>query len=412
MADTYKPMFNRTYLKVMLWIVAIAIVFLSASGRDTNNYLNIETIENKPIYFAEPDDTETLSVQLIFGLGPALNDEQKLLHKLLSQRLQQVLNSNTVNNLVAPAKASLQQSLQDDRITLLLSTEAEGTNQLSQLLPQLLQALNHSDMTTGTEAEWNRLKAELYLENQTAENRLLSAFTDTLSDKSSVHPLQRFPTWARNVFSNHNLTLAVSGPDAATAARLLAEELPSRGLTEQPLSTSASFQQRQTLPAIGNEAYALAGLSLPGRQSDSFMAQLIAVKSLQQTLTTLQPDVSTRLLWKSLDQQGYFALLLYGQRPPADISALTPLNRRLLNATDINVISATRENIKENFLERMSEQQAQLGLLNTLAFYRLPTDYISGFADRLADTSDEAVQEQLQTMLNINNQQFFYLPAR
>ena len=412
MADTYKPMFNRTYLKVLLWIVAIAIVFLSASGRDTNRYLSIEKTANKPVYFTEPDDTETLSVQLIFGLGPALSDEQKLLHKLLSRRLQQTLNSATVNNLLSPAEASLQQTLQDDRITLLLSTAATDADQLNRLLLQLLQTLNNSDMTRGTEAEWNRLKAELYLENQSAENRLLSAFTDTLSDNSSVHPLQRFPAWARNVFSNHNLTLAVSGPDAEAAADALAGALPFRELAEQTLSTSASFQQRQTLSAIGNEAYALAGLPLPGRQSDSFMAQLIAVKSLQQTLAALQPDVSTRLLWKSLDQQGYLALLFYGQRPPADTSALTQLNRRLLETTDSDIISATRENIKENFLERMSEQQAQLGLLNTLAFYRLPTDYISGFADRLANTSDEAVLEQLQTMLNINNQQFFYLPAR
>ncbi|WP_271272716.1 hypothetical protein [Aliamphritea hakodatensis] len=412
MADTYKPMFNRTYLKVLLWIVAIAIVFLSASGRDTNRYLNIEKTENKPVYFTEPDDAEILSVQMIFGLGPALSDEHKLLHKLLSRRLQNVLISPSVTRLLSPVQASLQQTLQDDRLTLLFSTRTTDTDQLNQLLPQLLQALNNSDITTATDAEWNRLKAELYLENQTAENRLLSAFTGTLSDTSSVHPLQRFPAWARNIFSNHNLTLVISGPDAAAAARILAEDLPSQELARQTLSTPASFQQRQTLPTIGNEAYALAGLSLPGRQSDTFMAQLIAVKSLQQTLPALQPDVSTRLLWKSLDQQGYFALLLYGQRPPADTSALTQLNRRLLEATDSSVISATRDSIKESFLERMSEQQAQLGLLNTLAFYRLPTDYISEFADRLADTSDEAVLDQLQTMLNTNNQQFFYLPAR
>ncbi len=414
MADTYKPMFNRTYLKVLLWIVAIAIVFLSASGRDTNRYLEIEKVDAKPVYFTEPDNINDLSVQMIFGLGPALSDETKLLHKLLAKRLQRALNSNAVSHLLSPFQARLQLSLQDDRLTLLLSLPPHDlpADQLRQLQQQLLQQLADTDMNSNTEAEWARLKAELYLENQSAENQLLSAFANTLNDNSSVHPLQRFPSWARNVLGSHNLALAISGPDAADTAQVLAEQLPTDDAVSTEQLRSPGLQQRQTLPATANEPYALAGLALPGRESNSFMAQLIAVRSLQRTLPDLQPEVSTRLLWKSLGLQGYLALLFYGQHPPADTAELTPLNQRLLNSTDDDVIDTTRETIKDNFLERMSEQQAQLGLLNTLAFYRLPPDYISSFADRLASTSDTEVKEQLKMMLNTNNQQFFYLPAR
>lgn len=415
MADTYQPMFNRTYLKVLLWVIAIAIVLLSASGRDTNDYLDIQRIENKPVYFTDLNDAADLSVQMIFALGPALNDQQKLLHKLLAKRIQHTLSSQEVAEQLAPLQANIQLSLQDDRFTLLLSIPANraiNTDQLTHLQQHLIKTLSRSDLNTGTEAEWARLKAEQYLENQASENHLLSVLTATLTDDSSVHPLQRFSAWANNTLSTDNLYMAIHGPDAATAAQALAAALPARQQFAAPRLASQGLIQRQTLPATGNEAYTLIGQKLPGRQSENFTAQLIAVKSLQRALPAIQPEVSSRLIWKSLDRQGYFALLLYGQRPPADTDQLAPINKRLLAATSDDLIDATRTMIKDNFLQQMSEQPAQLALLNTLAFYQLPLDYISGFATHLSDTGNDQVREQLNNMLNTNEQQFIYLPAR
>lgn len=415
MADTYQPMFNRTYLKIMLWVVAIAIVILSASGQDNNDYISVQQQENKPLYYVNLADNNNLELQLIFALQAALSDQQKLLHSLLSQRLQQHLETPAVNDLMAPLQAWPSVTLQDDRVTLHLSIPAQQNieaDALNRLVRGVLQSINNTDLKSGIDDQWARLKAEQYLQNQDAENHLFSRFSDTLSNDSSVHPLQRFSAWFRNRLSSPYLSMVIYGPDAEFAAQTLAPVLEDLSDFKPSRLDSTPLYQQETLPAIGNQAYSLAGRALPGRQSDSFIAQLLAARSLQQVLPSLQPRTSARLLWKSLDQTGYFALFLYGDQPPRNQQRLGRLNDQLISAVDDDLIEATRSSLKESFLQRMSNQQAQLALLNTLVFYRLPVDYMPDFAAQLEATDNAAVSEQIASMLNPSELQFFYLPAR
>ncbi len=412
MAEPYKPLFNRTYLKIILWVVAIAIVLLSASGPDRTEYIAIQQHDTQPAYFVTLDKRDSLEVQLIYRLGAALSGDQQLMHRLLENLVTEQLNSGAANAYLAQLQARVGVQRKEDRLTVQLSipaTALDDHQRMAALPEQLTQLLLAVNLNADLETRWNRLDAKRYLQNQDPEALLLEQFGNILDQPSGVHPLQQFAAFYTRVINTGQLTLALYGPEAKLITQAMASRLPGYQ-TSIALPQPALTPARQRLNATGNSAYLLSGTELSGRQDGDFAAQQLAVQTLQAALQA-QEQFKFRLIWKPLDMRGYLAMMLHGAQLPDSAQRLQPVYDELFARVDDALIERTRHALQTQFAQRMVQQDSQLALLNSIAFYRLPLDYMPRFAERLNTVDNAQVKAQIRAFLDLQQLHFIYLPA-
>lgn len=412
MSDSYAPLFNRTYLKVVLWIVAIAIVLLSAGGKDNNDYISIQQADARPVYSVTLDDSPSLQLQLIFRLGAGISSDQQLMHKLLLQLVEQQLSSTEALQLMQPMQIRHTIQLQDDRLSLQLTVPTNFLNdhqRLAELPQQLIQQLRQADLNSTLERRWNRLEAERYIQQKDPEQYLLSVFGELITSDPGVHPLQRFADFYRSRIDITQLTIVLHGPQAGLIAQAISKRLPDyqSNISLAQVDTPPVLEQ---LSALGNTPYSLAGMAVSGRQHDDFLQELLAVRTLQLLLDS-QQELKYRLQWKSLDNSGYLAMMLHGSRLPHNPSQLKQQLAPLLLQLDDDLIDQTRSALQDRFQQQMEQQEAQLALLNNIAFYRLPLDYMANFKNNMSQIDNQAIRQRLSEYLDTERLHFIYLPA-
>lgn len=412
MSDSHSPLFNRTYLKAIFWIVAIVIVLLSASGKDNNDYISIQKTDARPVYSVTLNDSPSLQLQLIFRLGAAISTDQQLMHKLLQQLIEQQLDSPEASRLMQPLQIRNNVQLQDDRLTLQLTIPAsflDDHQRLAELPQQFIQQLRDINLNGTLEQRWNRLEAERYLQQKDPEQHLLSVFGELISSEPGVHPLQRFADFYRSRIDITQLTIVLHGPQAGLIAQAIGKQLPDYQ-SNIALANVDIPPIQERLTASGNTPYSLAGMKVPGRQQDGFLKELLAVRTLQVLLDN-QQDLKYRLQWKSLDNSGYLAMMLHGSRLPRNPAQLKQQLAPLLLQLDDDLIDQTRSALQDRFQQQMEQQEAQLALLSSIAFYRLPLDYMANFQNNLSQIDNQAIRQRLGEYLNTEQLHFIYLPA-
>ncbi|RTE67079.1 hypothetical protein EH243_02375 [Amphritea opalescens] len=408
MSEAKPPLFNRTYLKIIVWIVAIAIVLLTA-GHNRSTYIDIKQQADLPLYFVNEDDSD-LQLNFLFRTGAAINSDQQLLQKLLEQHVKQQLIDLTSLPSFSALKATLRVGISPDKIKISLTipaVSADQTDKIQVLVEQLLQQLRYRP-SAELEQRWTRLEAEQYLNLKDPENRLLSEFGNQINGSTTIHPLQRFADVYRHSITPSAMTLTLLGPNTKALAQQLSTVFHASSNTQiNPLMAIAPTHQR--LPPQGNQTYLLTGLVLPGRQQPHFATERLAVSTLQQLLEQ-QSEFKARLIWKSLDKQGYLAMIQQGTNINADTD-LSPLMKSLLAQLDDRLINETRERLVNNYKTQMEQRSAQLAMLDTIAFYQLPLDYLNNVEAKLNQADDKAVRETIRQFLTGPERYQLILPA-
>ncbi|MBN1008193.1 hypothetical protein [Amphritea pacifica] len=410
MPEAKSPLFNRTYLKVIVWIVAIAIVLLTAGQNRSRDFISIQKLAESPVYYVSQDKAPYLQLRFLLRTGAAINGDQQLLQQLLLQQLQQQLAGLATQPPFSQLGTKLASEASDDRITIVATLPADRSGEhaaIAEMTTTLLQQLSNYQPGDDLEKRWERLEAEQYLNLKDPESRLLNHFSNLLNGPLSVHPLQRFADFYRNSTSEGAVTLTLQGPAVVALAETLAPLLQDSSITPSltpPSLTSTPVQ----LEPVSNQAYKLWGIALPGRQQQDFLSELLAVRTLQQLLQ--QHQATSRLIWKSLDKQGYLAMILQGPEIKADTD-LTALLESLQAQLSDELIDKARTTLQTNFDTLMEQTDNQLGLLDTIAFYQLPTDYLNSFEDRLRQTSNSQVRQTISSFLNNPGRYQITLPA-
>jgi len=410
MSESYKPLFNRTYLKAILWIVAIVIVLLSAKGNNSTDYISIQKNNSGPVYFVDLDDAANLQLQLIFPLGAAITQDQQLLHQLTLDIAEQQLALFETEPKFQPLKLRSNILHHEDRLTIKLTipkTELDNHQLIADLPQAVIHQLHNANTGIDLEARWNRLEAAQYLQRKDPEKQLLKAFGDQISS-SGIHLLQRFNDYFRNSFNIAALSVTLDGPQSPLIAQAIANRLPgyqnSISLPE-PIVAATTLR----LSPVGNTPYSLAGRALPGRQQTNFAQELLTIQTIQSLLQ--QSGLQFRLVWKSLDKRGYLAMMLHGQNTPADLQQLQQQLQPMTTKLDTALIEATRSKIIERFRQQMAQQDSQLSLLNSVAFYQLPLDYMAQFEATLNQVDSQSVAKLVTDYLDTDQLHFIYLPA-
>lgn len=408
MSDVKPPLFNRTYLKIIIWIVAIAIVFLTAGQNSNSDFIRIHKHPDLPLYYVDNDDS-TLQLSFLFRTGVAINSEQQLLQQLLLQQAEQQLAELTNQQPFSTMNAALSAGISADKlqISITLPAKQAKADTLKTMAEQLLERLRAYHPDTDLEQRWAHLEAAQYLNLKDPENRLLSTFGDLINSPVSVHPLQRFADFFHHSVRPEAVTLTLKGPDTEPLAEQLSSLLIASSdntRINQPLSP-----RHQRLSPQGNQTYRLSGIALPGRQQPQFATELLAIRTLQQLLQQ-QSQLTARLVWKSLDKQGFVAMILQGSKINANEN-LDPLMQTLLAQLDDPLINDTRDMLHNNYQTQIEAIESQLSLLDTIAFYQLPLDYLNDFEEKLNQVDNAEVKKLITLFLTSPDRYQLTLPA-
>ncbi|MBY4678633.1 hypothetical protein [Marinobacterium arenosum] len=374
MAEQYKPLFNRNYLKVVLVICVLAVIWLSSMNGGQE--WSAGRLEHSPFYWLE-HDAELRRLDILLPTGSAISDaeqdRQQWRRQILGKRLQPLL--------APPLQYQLQSA--DDHLLLTLAWPAAAE---APDLPGLLDALRQPVDPLLWQAELARVQAKRYLNQQQPDQQLLAEFRNRLGETGTL-PLQ----W-QQLFQSPKLI--VSGPDAERQAGQLAATLQPQwkewneqfGSQSNRSLPSLSGQHRSSLNA-DRHLLLLAG-PLPARHADDYLLQRLAAETARLALARQQPVTGSeyRLLWKSLTDGGYRALLIFSSAPieAGDL-------QRVSGQIDGELVQQARQQLQARWQQALLDEQQQLNTLSLLALYNLPLDSLQQAPDRLTELDDRQV---------------------
>jgi len=177
MSEAKSPLFNRTYLKIIIWIVAIAIVLLTAGQNKDPDFIRIKKRPDAPLYYVSQEKSPYLQLHFLLRTGVAINSDQQLLQTLLQQQIEQQLAGLAMQPLFTELEARIRTEASADRITLVVTLPAKqsGAHDLIRKMTEaLLQQLNIYQPDSALEQRWAHLEAEQYLKLKEPESLLLS----------------------------------------------------------------------------------------------------------------------------------------------------------------------------------------------------------------------------------------------
>lgn len=390
MSESYKPLFNRTYLKIITWVSAITILYLATLDSQEPDYLELNRAENLPVYWVE-NTADTTHLSVLFPTGSAISNSDKQLQTLLSRILESQLAAQ-----VLPDSVHYRLIQAQDHLNLEFSlTSQDEQPDWQALLTNLQQPIEPALWQPVLE----KLKARDYLQSHKTDQQLLNSFFARLTGGDQQDPLMQLNS--RYQMMLNNARFFVSGDDAEDLAAQLTEHPPR--LVPSPLDVRqlSSHPQEQILPATNDRRFhLLLGSAIPPRNSDQFAARKLAAHLLQDTLvqTSERLGFDYRQLWSSLQDGGYSALLLHADQPLDNL--LTALRNRLTP----ELADSSRDQVIENWQERMTEEKNQLTVLQQVALYQLPLDTLASYSEQLRAVSSDQIVTLASASLDRDNQ--------
>lgn len=389
MENEYRPFFSRKQLNVLMWFSLLAILVLSSLGPGEVEYQTIEHNKEKSVYWMELDD-QLNTLTLLLPSQPALNRSQQQLQQLKAQilltRLKQ-LNNNAYTYNVYPRQ---------DRIELSLNWAAD---QETPDINQLLSALNQPVEANRWQDVLKTLQARDYLNAKaTEEHAIETFFTRFQPPLKEVLPL--LASSYRALFNN--VKFVVSGDNAEKISEQIIESLPEETLSQLSSSTTpiaANINQQ----AESSDAFIfLTGETIPPRADPQFTAQRLTAQVLQDLLESQQQafQYKYRLLWGSLQDTGYRAVIIKANQSP---EAILPQLQQLINE---DLVETSQKRLAGQWQERMRDLQNQVQAMNLIAFYDLPVTTMEDYVEQIQDIDEEEVvtlaRKALDTDLHIN----------
>lgn len=371
MSTEYKPLFNRTYLQILVVGSVLAILWLSSL--DSEAPAPQGQLENQPLYWLQVDDTDPQTgladqLQVILPTDSALSsaeqDRQHWRAAILNERLHQQLG-NEYRYTVEVA---------DDY----LSFSLFSNNQTLPALTPLLDALQQPVDADQWQAQLKKVQAQRYLNQKSAEQQLLAKLGNQLGDSGTL-PLH----WAE-LFEQPRYLLA--GDDAEERADALAAQLPTWQSRNSSNSPTAMLAGSTRLDISSARSLLLMANTLPGRANGEFIRQhLIAATSLL-ALERFPPgsDTHFRMQMKVLQHDGYQAVVLSSELPLNDQQLQTFRDR-----ITPELVDEARPELRQRFQNVNGNPRWQLNALQRIARYQLPLDALQQFLTEL-DQLDSA----------------------
>jgi len=383
----YKPIFNRTYLKYLGFVVAIAIIFLSEKAPQP--IAQIMQLENSAINLGilQVDSEHPARLFLSFSSTPALSLDAKTNRQLMYQSL----NKAAVD---IPQVDSILWT--QDRLEIEFRWQQDKTLQISQILSQL----KHNSRSFNTEKNRKLIAAQLYLKNQTPDNAALQILDTRFS---------------RNLVNNDNLQQILnSSPKALlitslehTDPQLKELDLQLSKLFHGPatkLMTNIEWQPFEETLRHRNTMYQLLIATQLGPINNQRNAlELISTFTLGELLKSTASEfaINYRLLRKPILKHGYQALLIDSEHILTSES-LSKIIQHINRQSIDKALALVKNRLVDHYNTLSHNPDRLFKLYSKKYFYGLSTQSSSEYEAQLDTITPESIRNHINTILGEN----------
>ncbi|WP_432697005.1 hypothetical protein ACQUQP_01215 [Marinobacterium sp. YM272] len=367
----HKPLFNRRYLLILVWVLPIMILLLQRGGSESP--IDRVQWDGERQAYLLPASRDDILLTLIIPLSQALTDRDWIGQRVRIESLRQQLADTTLQHWLS--QQGWQADISQAPTHLRVSLQMQAPPQASQM--RRFYSLLTSDVPQTTLAK--RARAERYLESRQDEVRLLAALGDRLPAQEASRP--ETPLWILAGKLDR-----VSGSTQAPASQSPAR---SRGWSPGVISLDdRSHPARSYWQLTGHPQPAPTnGAELANQRLDAeLVAQLLSRSAAQ--------FESYRWIWKPLVRGGYRALLTLETPSVTDTAPIPALAARL----DQALLDTTRDALLERY-ERMLDESPQQWL-ELVALYRLPLDSHRAFRDTLLAAELSSAKSRVNDLFN------------
>jgi hypothetical protein len=389
--DEQKPLFNRTYLKLLPVLIGAVIVWLTYQYRHQNAP---EIIEWAPTVFAtKMDELKGLSLSVNYAIPSALSLEAKTARKALELATDTALTG----------QSQFTARWSHDKLT--LTAHYPDETRFNPDAP--LKALNAfaSEVDSALPNALERAKAELYLEQQSISERALTNATTQLAVYSD-------PSLYQNVFDAFTLLISAPKLKDAIKTNALALSKAAQKETASPsprlAHSSPSLPQKLRLNAQSplllllqpaNRTTPLNGDASTDaftQHSTSLLITHLLAEAMQQL--PLSEGASFRVIYQPAWPKGYQGILLTSSKA---LSADTParLQRSVLEHVDEAMISTMITRLVDQYRSQLEQNDSRQALINDAAFYGWHLPAVTEFRAMLEAIPETEIHDALKNRL-------------
>jgi hypothetical protein len=383
----YKPIFNRTYLKYLGFVVAIAIILLSEKPAKPID--QIIQLENSAINLGvlQIDEDYPDRLLLSFNSTPALSVEAKTNRKLMYQALNKsAQNIKSIHSVLWT----------QDRLEIEFRWPQEQPLQIKSAFAEL----ERSSHLFNTQQTRKLIAAELYLNNQAPDNAALQRLDNRLS---------------RALPNSENLRQVLSASPKAilftdkdlTGIQVIAIDQQLTQLFHSParkLTSSTPWQPfEETIKHRSNMHQLLIATELAQISNENSALELLSAIVLGDLLKTSvsELNVNYRLLRQPIFEHGYQAILLDSEHTLTNNDLFKIKKSIAKQAIDEALISA-KNRLIEHYNVLSENPDRLFKLYSKKYFYGLSTQSASEYEAQLDTITTENIRSKINQLLGEN----------
>ena len=386
MDQQYKPLFNRTYLKILPWIVAIVIVLLTA--RSQNNSSDFyETLEDNWIYLSIDKALKQDQLKLVYPLSPAYSEQQAQQRIALQSSFGQALQAQ--NNITA--------RWHDDKVILTVRLPAEKDSEDSFRLEPML-----NKVTTLAGEHYSQALQHAGAERYLALNTIDELALSNLKAQLLTSSMPITPDNTHSLLSNRPTALLMFKEENESLSTIISEQLKKHyPFTAQPRISAPQLAaaSRISLQHRGPSYLYLIGQAIPADSSN--VSRSVALHYVNQSLKEIaNKNLSRyRLILQPSTPVGYAALLMT-QNSPFQENVISNLKTYLLQHLNNDKLEEIRSALAMQYSEQLASPEQRAELLASQLFSMEKFQSVEEFRDTLASISTQQIQGHLQQLLD------------
>ena len=386
----YRPIFNRSYLKYLGFLVAIAIIFLSERSPQPLAQPQLVAQSKSGLQLLQVDGLEQQRLLLSFNANPALTGSEQLQRQLSYQALRKsVADSQYVNAVLWTF----------DRLEIELRWPPGKAISIASTLQQLV---DNSYRYRGPEAE-KLIAAQYYLHSKQPQQMLLNSFNQSLAshyynDDRLQQLLSRRPSALLFTADSEQLQLG------ADLDRQLTALFP-RPRAEFPTSVSWQAKKRLLSSRTADNSF-LSAVQLEKLSSGQNQVELLSNFVLSRYLQG-RPDyraIDFRLIRQPIYDRGYQLLMISSattiapqllQQISSEIATLNPLQID-------DHLTQVKDQLIQQYQLLLEDRERLLKLYSKKQFYQLNTLSRSEYVAHLDTISTEQISAQIRKLFGEN----------
>lgn len=378
----YKPLFNRSYLKYLAFIVAIAIIFLSE--KPAKPLTQPKPLENSlsALHVLPADDLAQQHLLLSFLSSPTFTK---------AERIQRAISYDALRKSAASIEEVKQVLWTQDRLEIELRWPQQQKLALRTLLNQLFTGANQ----VLTEKQTALIKAEDYLQNKSADEQLINTFKAAISSnyllKSDIPSLKTTPFTALLITSS-------AEPDELTVD--IDTQLANfNNLAKMSFPDTLPWRSKsQTIQLLSDSHKLLIGTQLTTASNQQNRIELLANFVLRELLNqqfSSDKSMRFRLIRQPTYLQGY-QLIVLSSDSEIDHYTVDKITQKLARTNIDGLLESVKGKLSDQY-QALTENDSRLfKLYSKKLFYGFNTESGAQYSDQL----DKITPEQISAEIN------------